>query len=61
MLEPNIQIVNWGGLITHYEKILDKYQTPPYNGTLTEAGREKDQKIVGEDRLSKKRGEGGMN
>jgi hypothetical protein len=29
--------------------------------TLREAGREEDQKIVGEDRLSKKRGEVGMN
>jgi hypothetical protein len=29
--------------------------------TLKEAGREEDQKIVGENRLSKKRGEIGMN
>jgi hypothetical protein len=40
--------------------MIEKYQRPPYNGTLKEAGREEDQKIVGEDRLSKKRGEDGM-
>jgi hypothetical protein len=40
---------------------MGKYQKPPYNGTLREAGREEDQKIVGEDRLSKKRVEAGMN
>jgi hypothetical protein len=40
---------------------MEKYQMPPYNGTLREAGREEDQKIVGEDRLSKQRGEVGMN
>jgi hypothetical protein len=33
----------------------------PYSETLREAGREADQKIVGEDRLSKKRREAGMN
>jgi hypothetical protein len=37
-----------------------KYQKLPYNGTLREAGREEDQKIAGEDRLSKKQGEAGM-
>jgi hypothetical protein len=37
--------------------MMDKYQRPPYNGTSREAGKEEDQKIVGEDRLSKKRGE----
>jgi hypothetical protein len=41
--------------------MMEKYQRPPYNGTLREAGREEDQKIVGADRLSKKRGEVGMN
>jgi hypothetical protein len=40
---------------------MDKYQRLPYNGTLRKAGREENQKIVGEDRLSKKRGEAGMN
>jgi hypothetical protein len=38
-----------------------KYQRLPHNGTLREAGREKDQHIAGEDRLSKKGGEVGMN
>jgi hypothetical protein len=41
--------------------MMEKYQRPPYNGTLTEAGREEHQTIVGEDRLSKKWGETGMN
>jgi hypothetical protein len=41
--------------------MMEKYQKPPYSGTVREAGREKDQKIVGEDRLSKKREEVGMN
>jgi hypothetical protein len=41
--------------------MMEKYQRPPYNGTLREAGREEDRKVVGEDRLSKKRGEVGMN
>jgi hypothetical protein len=41
--------------------MMEKYQKPPYNGTLREAGRQEDQKIVGEDRLSNKRGEAGMN
>jgi hypothetical protein len=31
--------------------MMEKYQRPPYNGTLREAGRKEDQKIVGEDRL----------
>jgi hypothetical protein len=31
--------------------MLEKYQKPPYYGTLREAGREEDEKIVGEDRL----------
>jgi hypothetical protein len=39
----------------------EKYRRPPYNGTLREAGREEDQRIAGEDRLSKKRVEAGMN
>jgi hypothetical protein len=33
--------------------MMEKYQRPPYNGTLREAGREKDQKIAGEDQLSR--------
>jgi hypothetical protein len=41
--------------------MMEKYQRPPCNGTLKEARREEDQKIVGEDRLSKKRGEVGIN
>jgi hypothetical protein len=41
--------------------MMEKYQKLPYNGTLREAGREEDQKIVGEDWLSKKRREAGMN
>jgi hypothetical protein len=49
------------GLVTHKAKIMEKYQRLPYNGTLREAGREVDHTIVGEDRLSKKRGEVGMN
>jgi hypothetical protein len=35
----------------------EKYQRPPYNGTLGEAARQEDQKVVAEDQLSKKRGE----
>jgi hypothetical protein len=38
---------------THYEKMMERYQKTPYNGTLREAGREEDQKIGGEVRLSK--------
>jgi hypothetical protein len=40
---------------------MGKYQSPPYNGNVKEAGREEDQKIFGEDRLLKKGGEAGMN
>jgi hypothetical protein len=40
---------------------MGKYQRPPYYGILKEAGREEDLRIAGEDRLSKKRVEGGMN
>jgi hypothetical protein len=32
-----------GGMVTHQERMMEKYQTPPYNGTLREAGREEDQ------------------
>jgi hypothetical protein len=41
--------------------MMGKYQRLPYNGTLREGGREEDQKIVGEDRLSKKEGEARIN
>jgi hypothetical protein len=41
--------------------MMEKYQRPPYNGTLEEAGRGVDQKIVGEDWFSKKWGEVTMN
>jgi hypothetical protein len=41
--------------------MMEKYKRPPYNGTLREAGREEDQKVVGEDWLSKKRREVRMN
>jgi hypothetical protein len=34
--------------------MMEKYQNPPYSRILREAGREQDQKILGEDRLSKK-------
>jgi hypothetical protein len=27
--------------------MMEKYQRPPYNGTLREAGREEDQKVFG--------------
>jgi hypothetical protein len=40
--------------------MMEKYHRPPYSGNLREAGREEDQKITGEDRLSKKRREVGM-
>jgi hypothetical protein len=40
---------------------MGKYQRPPYSGTMREAGRAEDQRIAGEDRLSKKQGEAGMN
>jgi hypothetical protein len=36
--------------------MMEKHQRPPYNGTLRESGREEDQKIFGEDRLSEKVG-----
>jgi hypothetical protein len=39
---------------------MEKYQRPPYNGTLGEAVGDEVQKIVGEDWLSKKREEVGM-
>jgi hypothetical protein len=35
-------------------------QRLPYNGILGEAAREEDQRIPGEDQLSKKQGEAGM-
>jgi hypothetical protein len=38
-----------------------KYQRPPYYGIIKEAGREEDLRIAGEDRLSKKRLEAGIN
>jgi hypothetical protein len=38
-----------------------KYQKSQYYGTLKEAGREEDLRVVGEDRPSKKRAEAGMN
>jgi hypothetical protein len=41
--------------------MMEKYQRSPYNGTLRKARREEDQKIAGEDRLSKKREEVVMN
>jgi hypothetical protein len=41
--------------------MMKKYQRLPYNGTLKEAGREKYQRIAGEDQLSKKWEEVGMN
>jgi hypothetical protein len=40
---------------------MGKYQRTPYYGILGEAGREEDLRIAGEDRLSKKRVEAGMN
>jgi hypothetical protein len=41
--------------------MMEKYQRLPSNGTLRKAGREEDQKVVGEDQLSKKQGKVGMN
>jgi hypothetical protein len=41
--------------------MMEKYQRPPYNGTLREAGREEVKNIVGEDWLSKNQGHVGMN
>jgi hypothetical protein len=40
---------------------MGNYQRLPYYGILKEAGREEDQRITGEDRLSKNRVEAGMN
>jgi hypothetical protein len=40
---------------------MGKYQKPFYYGILKEAGREKVQRIAGEDRLSEKWEEAGMN
>jgi hypothetical protein len=40
---------------------MGKFPRPPYFGIFSEAGREEDQRIAGEDRLSKKRGEAGIN
>jgi hypothetical protein len=40
---------------------MGKHQRLPYYAICREAEREEDQRIVGEDRLSKKRGEAGMN
>jgi hypothetical protein len=40
---------------------MGKYQKPPYCGTLKEAGREENQRLAGEDRLSKKQAEARMN
>jgi hypothetical protein len=39
---------------------MGKYQRPLYYGILREAEREEDLRIAGEDRLSKKRVEAGM-
>jgi hypothetical protein len=33
--------------------MMEKYQRPPYNGTLREAEGEEDQKVFGEDRVLK--------
>jgi hypothetical protein len=41
--------------------MMGKYQKLPYSGILKERGREEDRGIDGEDRLSKKRAEAGMN
>jgi hypothetical protein len=40
---------------------MGKYQRLPYYGILREAGRAEDLRVAGEDRLSKKRVEAGMN
>jgi hypothetical protein len=40
---------------------MGKYQRPPYYGIFREAGRQEDLRIAGEDRLSKKRVEAGIN
>jgi hypothetical protein len=41
--------------------MMEKYQRLPYIGNVREAGTEEDHKIVARERLSKKRGEVGMN
>jgi hypothetical protein len=41
--------------------MMEKYKRPPYYRIRREGGREEDQKITGEYRLLKKRGEAGMN
>jgi hypothetical protein len=41
--------------------MMGKYQKLPYSGILKEIGREEDPGIAGEDRLSQKRVEAGMN
>jgi hypothetical protein len=40
---------------------MGKYQRPPYYGIVREAGRDEDQRIAGEDRLSKERVEAEIN
>jgi hypothetical protein len=40
---------------------MGKYQRPPYCRIVKETGTEEDLRIAGEGRLSKKRGEAGMN
>jgi len=40
---------------------MEIYQRLPYFGTLRETAREEDQETAGEDRLSRKRVEAGMN
>jgi hypothetical protein len=41
--------------------MMGKYQKLPYSGILKEIGREEDPGIAGDDRLSKKQAEAGMN
>jgi hypothetical protein len=41
--------------------MMEEYQGPAYNETLRETVRQEDQKVVGKDWLSKKRGEAGIN
>jgi hypothetical protein len=41
--------------------MMEKYQRTSYNGALRETGTEKEQKILAENRLSKKGGEVGIN
>ena len=40
---------------------MERYQKPPYCGNLKDAGREEDQEIAGEDLLTRKWIEAGMN